>query len=162
IAEVSGKAPFACPVAGASSARATTDPPMNRARVIARREHTSFLAAAGVCSRSLMTRLASVTAAAFLLLGACEKREPEVQADRAALLDPQNCKSCHPVHVDEWAGSMHAYASDDPLFRAMNKRGQRETNGALGDFCVKCHAPLAVRDGLTRDGLNLDQVPATH
>ena len=55
---------------------------------------------------------------------------------------------------------MHAYASDDPVFRAMNKRAQRETNGALGDFCVKCHAPLAVRDGMTTDGLNLDDLPA--
>ncbi|HEX6241492.1 MAG TPA: hypothetical protein VFZ61_11380, partial [Polyangiales bacterium] len=35
----------------------------------------------------------------------------------------------------------------------------RETKGALGDFCVKCHAPMAVFDGLTKDGLNLEQLP---
>lgn len=51
---------------------------------------------------------------------------------------------------------MHAYASEDPLFRALNAKGQRETDGALGDFCVRCHAPLAVELGLTDDGLNLD------
>ena len=50
---------------------------------------------------------------------------------------------------------MHAQAADDPVFIAMNKRGQRETNGKLGTFCVKCHAPMAVRDGMTPDGLNL-------
>src|SRR5258708_23827270 len=55
---------------------------------------------------------------------------------------------------------MHAYAAEDPVFLAMNKRGQRETNGALGDFCVKCHAPVAVQQKLTTDGLNLAQVPA--
>lgn len=55
---------------------------------------------------------------------------------------------------------MHAYAAEDPVFLAMNRRGQRETNGALGDFCVKCHAPMALREGLTTDGLNLDSVPA--
>ena len=54
---------------------------------------------------------------------------------------------------------MHAYAAVDPIFLAMNARGQRETNGQLGDFCVKCHAPLAVRSGATTDGLNLDEVP---
>jgi hypothetical protein len=54
---------------------------------------------------------------------------------------------------------MHAYASDDPVFLAMNKRGQRETNGALGSFCVNCHAPMAVREGATKDGLDLAQVP---
>lgn len=53
---------------------------------------------------------------------------------------------------------MHAYASEDPLFRALNARGQRETDGELGDFCVRCHAPLAVELGLTEDGLDLDEL----
>jgi nitrate/TMAO reductase-like tetraheme cytochrome c subunit len=44
----------------------------------------------------------------------------------------------------------------------MNKRGQRETSGALGDFCVKCHAPMAVIDGKTTDGLNLGDLDAPY
>ena len=55
--------------------------------------------------------------------------------------------------------SMHAYASDDPVFVAMNKRGQRETNGSLGNFCVQCHAPMALRSGATTDGSNLASLP---
>lgn len=78
--------------------------------------------------------------------------------DLAALQDPQACKSCHPDHFREWSGSMHAYAAVDPVFLAMNKRAQRETNGAVGSFCVQCHAPLAVRAGLTKDGLNLGEL----
>jgi Uncharacterized protein conserved in bacteria (DUF2330)/Cytochrome c554 and c-prime len=74
------------------------------------------------------------------------------------LRDPESCKSCHPIHYREWSGSMHAYAAKDPVFHAMNQRGQRETGGQLGDFCVKCHAPMAVADGLTTDGLNLDEL----
>jgi hypothetical protein len=54
---------------------------------------------------------------------------------------------------------MHALASDDPVFRAMNARGQRETHGQLGSFCVKCHAPMALAQGATTDGTNLDSVP---
>src|SRR4051812_42737985 len=65
---------------------------------------------------------------------------------REKLLDPETCKECHQKHFEEWSGSMHAYASKDPVFRAMNERGQRETNGELGDFCVKCHAPMAVSE----------------
>lgn len=76
------------------------------------------------------------------------------------LRDPLSCEGCHPDHYREWSRSMHAYAAEDPVFRAMNARGQRETQGALGDFCVKCHAPVAVRTGATVDGLNLDEVPA--
>jgi hypothetical protein len=78
---------------------------------------------------------------------------------REQLMDPMQCKSCHPKHYREWQSSMHAYAAQDPVFVAMNQRGQRETKGELGDFCVRCHAPLALREGFTSDGLNLDDVP---
>lgn len=71
------------------------------------------------------------------------------------LQDPSTCMECHPKHYQQWSGSMHAYASDDPVFVAMNNRGQRETNGQLGDFCVRCHAPVAVAAGLT-DGQNFN------
>lgn len=81
---------------------------------------------------------------------------------RDQLIDPEACRSCHPGQYVEWAGSMHAYAAEDPVFLAMNRRGQEETDGKLGDFCVGCHAPLAVREGLTTDGLNLDEVPAEY
>jgi len=73
--------------------------------------------------------------------------------------DPKACMNCHPNHYREWQASMHAYASRDPVFLAMNARGQRETNGQLGDFCVKCHAPMAVMEGKTTDGLNLSELP---
>jgi hypothetical protein len=76
---------------------------------------------------------------------------------REQLLDPETCATCHRDHYQEWSGSMHAYAAEDPLFLAMNARAQREAK--LGDFCVKCHAPLAVREGLTTDGLNLPSLP---
>src|SRR5512138_502594 len=62
---------------------------------------------------------------------------------------------CHQQHFTQWQASMHAYASDDPVFVAMNKRGQRATNGALGDFCIKCHAPMATQLGFT-DYANFD------
>ena len=74
-------------------------------------------------------------------------------------MNPGACAACHPNAYREWSGSMHAYAGEDPVFRAMNRRGQRETNGTLGSFCVNCHAPLAVRTGATKDGTNLDSVP---
>jgi nitrate/TMAO reductase-like tetraheme cytochrome c subunit len=91
--------------------------------------------------------------------GACGGGAQTKQLDREALQDPDQCRTCHPVAYQEWSGSMHAYASEDPVFLAMNKRAQRETNGALGDFCVKCHAPMAVQTGMTTDGLNLDTLP---
>ena len=44
--------------------------------------------------------------------------------DREQLMDPEECRSCHPVAYQEWSGSMHAYAAEDPVFRAMNQRAQ--------------------------------------
>lgn len=76
---------------------------------------------------------------ALSLLGAC------APLDAAATREPSTCEGCHPDQTREWASSMHAYATDDPVFVAMNRRGQRETNGELGSFCVRCHAPMDQR-----------------
>ena len=93
-----------------------------------------------------------------LALGACHSSPPQTLS-RDDLLDPQSCQGCHADQFADWAGSMHAYSSKDPVFLAMNRRGQRETSGQLGKFCVNCHAPMAVHENATTDGLNLDQLP---
>lgn len=108
-----------------------------------------------------MIRLALTALLCASVLG-CEAEPRDDSATYLSpdeLLDPDTCKTCHPQHYREWASSMHAYAAEDPVFAAMNRRAQRQTDGAIGDFCVKCHAPMAVSMGATRDGLNLDVVP---
>jgi len=102
--------------------------------------------------------LAAATTFAAASLG-CSHASAPTYFSRDDLLDPMTCGGCHGDHYDDWSASMHAYASDDPVFLAMNQRGQRETNGQLGSFCVKCHAPMAVNEGATSDGLNLANVP---
>jgi hypothetical protein len=77
--------------------------------------------------------------ACVLAAAACQPLDP------AATADPASCEGCHPDQTREWASSMHAYASDDPVFVAMNQRGQRETGGQLGSFCVRCHQPTEAR-----------------
>src|SRR6476620_7117024 len=71
------------------------------------------------------------------------------------LKNPETCKDCHPKQYQEWSGSMHAYATDDPLFVAMNKMGQQAN---IGPFCVKCHAPMAVHEGTNDGGVELDKL----
>lgn len=95
----------------------------------------------------------AVTAAAVALAGAaltpagCGGSAPS-QLTHDQLVDPLTCKTCHPTQYQDWAGSMHAYATDDPVFQAMNQRA------GVGTFCLNCHAPIAVRESLT-DGTNL-------
>jgi hypothetical protein len=96
----------------------------------------------------------------LVVISACQTDTGEKPAlTREQLLNPESCKDCHPKHYREWSGSMHAYAAKDPVFRAMNARGQHETNGQLGEFCVKCHAPMAVREGAIHDLTKLDDIP---
>ncbi len=108
-----------------------------------------------------MKRIVILTLAGAMATSlSCSTGEEEKPAlTREQLLDPNTCATCHADHFRDWSGSMHAYAAEDPLFLAMNARGQRETAGALGSFCVNCHAPMAVREGATKDGLNLATVP---
>jgi hypothetical protein len=92
----------------------------------------------------------------LVTIAACGGAEARPVED---LMKPETCMACHPGHYQEWSGSMHAYSSDDPVFLALNKKGQADTNGELGAFCVQCHAPLALQLGLTTDGTNLADVP---
>jgi hypothetical protein len=104
----------------------------------------------------VLPRVAFVTLGVAVLAG-CGSGAGSSTLSQSALMDPLTCQSCHPAQYKEWSGSMHAYATDDPVFRAMNQRAQRESNNALGTFCVNCHAPLAVREGKT-DGTDLDGI----
>ena len=67
----------------------------------------------------------------------------DAEVPQVGYATPEYCGSCHPNHYEQWRGSMHAYASKDPIFIAMNKKGISETEGRLGQFCVQCHAPVA-------------------
>jgi Cytochrome c554 and c-prime len=96
---------------------------------------------------------------AFALAAGCSSATTPPRLSAAALRDPAACQECHPTQFADWSVSVHASAADDPVFLAMNQRAQRESVGANGTFCVNCHAPLAVRDGLTKDGLNLATLP---
>lgn len=62
---------------------------------------------------------------------------------------PEYCGQCHQQHLKDWQGSMHAYATVDPIYRAMLDRGVEETKGELDQFCIQCHAPVASKNGLT-------------
>lgn len=85
-------------------------------------------------------------ALALCALGCGDDPSPLAVAER---LDPAACADCHPDHVREWSQSSHARAATDPIFLAMSRRGQRDTGGALGNFCIRCHAPAALLEGAT-------------
>ncbi len=108
---------------------------------------------------SLLFAVAIVSA---ILAGCSSQNTPAVAKTLTTdqLMDPAACKTCHADHYRDWSNSVHAQAGDDPLFRAMHKRGQRESKGALGTFCLNCHAPIAVQVMKITGDADLDKVPA--
>jgi len=83
-----------------------------------------------------MRRSSSLALPCFAAAALFACHSDQTSLTREQLLDPQSCAGCHQDQFQEWEGSMHAYSSNDPVFLAMNKRGQRETNGQLGAFCA--------------------------
>ncbi len=96
---------------------------------------------------------------ALLVLLACSEaasREPVARAASPATVDvrPDACAECHAAIVDEWRGSLHARAWDDPIFRAEYDRAPAQScrdchnpstraSGQAGIDCASCH----VREG---------------
>ncbi len=78
-----------------------------------------------------------------------------------ALDDPERaCLGCHPIHVTEWAQSMHAYAAIDPLLAATAPLAHASGVDPVA-ACESCHAPLAAPfGGVLFDGEGVAQAAA--
>jgi hypothetical protein len=61
------------------------------------------------------------------------------------------CAQCHQQIYEEWASSSHAYSSISPMFHAFEETINRLSQGTIGYFCLRCHAPVATTMGLRRD-----------
>ena len=70
---------------------------------------------------------------------------------RDAFPSAQECAVCHQQIYDEWASSSHAYASVSPMFHRFEDTINKLTQGTIGYFCMRCHAPVATTMGLRRD-----------
>lgn len=95
------------------------------------------------------------SALALTLVAGCSNEttpsepEPESETVPLGLQTPEQCGECHQEHYRDWQGSMHAYATRDPIFVAMLNKGVKDTEGKLDQFCIQCHAPVASKFGMT-------------
>ncbi|MAT15325.1 MAG: cytochrome C [Planctomyces sp.] len=63
----------------------------------------------------------------------------------------KECRTCHEKIYEEWSVSAHAYASISPMFHKFEQTINTLAQGTLGYFCLRCHAPVATTQGLSRD-----------
>lgn len=57
---------------------------------------------------------------------------------------PNVCEECHSDIYDQWKGSMHANAWEDPVFQALWRMGNEETAGLTEKLCAGCHTAIGV------------------
>ncbi len=89
--------------------------------------------------------------------------EPPAKAQRfelSAFASAQICSTCHPQYYEEWAGSMHRYATNDPIWMLAINTLQQSTGGRLGDWCWQCHSPIAFLTGNARSTFRIEDLPA--
>lgn len=71
----------------------------------------------------------------------------------------QACSTCHPQYFREWNGSMHHYASNDPIWNLASNSVQSSSHGALQSWCWQCHAPIAWLTGNTSSPFQISDLP---
>lgn len=66
------------------------------------------------------------------------------------------CGKCHQKIYDEWRVSAHAYAAISPMFHKFEQKITELSQGTIGTFCVRCHAPVATQLNFPRSGSLVD------
>jgi len=62
----------------------------------------------------------------------------------------QACAKCHEKLFDEWSVSSHAYAAISPMFHKFEQKINDLSQGTVGYFCYRCHAPVGTTLGVSR------------
>lgn len=60
------------------------------------------------------------------------------------------CAKCHQKIYDEWRVSAHAYAAISPMFQKFEQAISQLSQGTIGYFCMRCHAPVATQMNFDR------------
>lgn len=66
------------------------------------------------------------------------------------------CAKCHKKVYDEWRVSAHAYAAVSPMFQKFEQAITSLSQGTIGYFCMRCHAPVATQLNFERSSSIVD------
>jgi len=66
------------------------------------------------------------------------------------------CGFCHSRQLEEFAGSFHSVAHEDPLYRSFAKLALLEAGPGIYGWCSGCHSPAGVVAGLIPGGKDAD------
>jgi hypothetical protein len=63
----------------------------------------------------------------------------------------RECAKCHEETYEQWSISAHAYANVSPMFHKFEQKFNDLSQGTVGYFCLRCHAPVATAMCASRD-----------
>ena len=63
---------------------------------------------------------------------------------KAGFTDPVVCSGCHPRQYEEWTGSVHALAFQDPIYQGELNKGFKAVGHEITRQCEGCHSPAGV------------------
>jgi hypothetical protein len=112
--------------------------------------------------RLLITALVAAPLIAAGLSGCSDDSETVIVPDGSSTLEvadfasAETCRECHPDHVDQWEGSMHAYSMSDPVWLAVL---QEEWAAGADQFCLQCHSPIGFLTGTTPPFVDFETLP---
>jgi hypothetical protein len=70
---------------------------------------------------------------------------------KSAYPSARECAVCHEDIYQQWSVSAHAYAAVSPMFNKFEQRLNDLSQGTVGYFCMRCHAPVATSLCAKRD-----------
>lgn len=65
----------------------------------------------------------------------------------AEFTDPETCAECHPDKYEEWRGSMHSLAFQDPVYQGELHAAHEAVGSEIAKQCEGCHTAAAVVTG---------------
>jgi len=66
---------------------------------------------------------------------------------KAEFTEPEVCQGCHPQQYDEWNGSVHALALQDPIYQGELNKGFKAVGHEITRQCEGCHSPAGMVTG---------------
>jgi cytochrome c554/c'-like protein len=70
---------------------------------------------------------------------------------KSAYPSARECAKCHEDIYEQWSISSHAYANVSPMFHKFEQKLNDLSQGTVGYFCMRCHAPVATAMCVSRD-----------
>lgn len=75
-------------------------------------------------------------------------------------IDNKKCAQCHAIIHEQWEGTMHYNAYEDPFYQQEFMAASNDTAGMVDIFCSRCHTPIGVVSGEIppTDGSQLSEI----